>query len=57
MGKLHDHMTIKEAAEFLGVSPNTLRNWEVRSRFLNTGTLSTSTDFTEAKILKSCWSN
>ena len=57
MGKLHDYMTIKEAAEFLGISPNTLRNWGVRLRFLNTGTLSSITDFTEAKISKSCWSN
>lgn len=27
MAKLDDFFTIKEAAEFLGVSPNTLRNW------------------------------
>ena len=27
MEKLHEYMTIKEAAEYLGVSPNTLRNW------------------------------
>jgi MerR family transcriptional regulator, copper efflux regulator len=26
--KLQDYLTIKEAAAFLGVSPNTLRNWE-----------------------------
>lgn len=26
--KLQDYMQIKEAAEFLGVSPATLRNWE-----------------------------
>ncbi len=25
---LRDYLTIKEAAAFLGVSPNTLRNWE-----------------------------
>ncbi len=25
---LRDYLTIKEAASFLGVSPNTLRNWE-----------------------------
>lgn len=25
---LQDYLTIKEAASFLGVSPNTLRNWE-----------------------------
>lgn len=25
--KLSDYLTIKEAAEFLSVSPNTLRNW------------------------------
>ena len=27
MGKLHEYLTIKDAAEYLGVSPNTLRNW------------------------------
>ena len=27
MAKLRDYMTIKEAAEYLGVAPNTLRNW------------------------------
>lgn len=27
MGKLQEYMTIKEAAEYLGVVPNTLRNW------------------------------
>ncbi|MDA8564151.1 helix-turn-helix domain-containing protein [Mariniblastus sp.] len=27
MGKLDTYLTIKEAAEYLGVSPNTLRNW------------------------------
>lgn len=27
MEKLDAYLTIKEAAEFLGVSPNTLRNW------------------------------
>ena len=27
MPKLDDYMTIRQAAEFLGVSPNTLRNW------------------------------
>ena len=27
MGKLHEYMTIKEAAAYLGVAPNTLRNW------------------------------
>ncbi len=28
MGKLQKYMTIKEAAGYLGVAPNTLRNWE-----------------------------
>lgn len=28
MEKLKDFMRISEAAEYLGVSPNTLRNWE-----------------------------
>jgi len=27
MGKLDEFVTIKEAARYLGVSPNTLRNW------------------------------
>ena len=27
MTKLNEYLTIKEAAEFLGVSQNTLRNW------------------------------
>jgi MerR family copper efflux transcriptional regulator len=26
--KLSDYLRISEAAEYLGVSPNTLRNWE-----------------------------
>ena len=29
---LRDYLQIKEAAEFLGVSPSTLRNWERRGR-------------------------
>jgi DNA binding domain, excisionase family len=28
MLKIIDYLTIKEAAEFVGVTPNTLRNWE-----------------------------
>lgn len=31
---LQDYLTIKEAAEFLGVSPNTLRNWERRGKLV-----------------------
>ena len=27
MEKVRDFLRVKEAAEFLGVSPNTLRNW------------------------------
>jgi MerR family copper efflux transcriptional regulator len=27
MTKLNEFVTIKQAAEFLGISPNTLRNW------------------------------
>ena len=27
MPRLNDYLTIKEAAEYLGVSQNTLRNW------------------------------
>ena len=28
MTKLRDYLKISEAAEYLGVAPNTLRNWE-----------------------------
>lgn len=28
MTKLSDYLRVSEAAEYLGVSPNTLRNWE-----------------------------
>ncbi len=28
MDKLRDYLRISEAAEYLGVPPNTLRNWE-----------------------------
>ena len=28
MTKLNDYLRVSEAAEYLGVSPNTLRNWE-----------------------------
>jgi MerR family copper efflux transcriptional regulator len=30
--KLSDYLRISEAAEYLGVSPNTLRNWERRGK-------------------------
>ena len=29
-----DYLTIKEAAEFLGVTPLTLRNWDKNGKFL-----------------------
>ena len=32
MEKLDDYLRIKEAAEYLGVSPNTLRNWGRRRK-------------------------
>jgi MerR family copper efflux transcriptional regulator len=32
MKKLSEYVTIKEAAEFLAVSPNTLRNWELSGK-------------------------
>jgi DNA (cytosine-5)-methyltransferase 1 len=35
MTKITDFLTIKNAAEFLGVTPNTLRNWE-RSKKIST---------------------
>jgi MerR family copper efflux transcriptional regulator len=33
MDKLHDYLRIQEAAAFLGVSPNTLRNWGREDKF------------------------
>ena len=32
MPKLSEYVTIKDAAEFLAVSPNTLRNWEASGK-------------------------
>jgi len=32
MRKLDEYVMIKEAAEFLAVSPNTLRNWEASDK-------------------------
>jgi excisionase family DNA binding protein len=34
MFKLRDYLRISEAAEYLGVSPNTLRNWENAGKVL-----------------------
>ncbi len=34
MAKLRDFLRISEAAEYLGVSPNTLRNWERTGKIL-----------------------
>lgn len=34
MAKLRDFLRISEAAEYLGVSPNTLRNWERAGKIL-----------------------
>jgi len=28
MPKVDEYLTVKEAAEYLGISPNTLRNWD-----------------------------
>jgi len=28
MKKVNEYLSIKQASEFLGVTPNTLRNWE-----------------------------
>ena len=33
MAKLDEYMTIKDAAEYLGVSINTLRNWANEGKF------------------------
>ena len=32
MPKLHEYMRIKQAAEYLGVCQNTLRNWEASGK-------------------------
>ncbi len=32
MPKLHEYLRIKEAAEYLGVHQNTLRNWEAAGK-------------------------
>lgn len=32
MEKITEYLTIKEAAEFLGISPSTLRNWEKQDK-------------------------
>ncbi len=32
MRKMNDYVTIKDAAEYLAVSPNTLRNWEASGK-------------------------
>jgi MerR family transcriptional regulator, copper efflux regulator len=32
MNKITEYLTIKEAAELLGVSPSTLRNWEKQGK-------------------------
>lgn len=32
MKRFDEYMRIKEAAEFLGVTPNTLRNWEKENK-------------------------
>ncbi len=34
MNKLSDFMKIADAADYLGVSPNTLRNWETAGKIL-----------------------
>ena len=34
MEKLRNYLRIAEAAEYLGVSPNTLRNWENAGKLL-----------------------
>lgn len=34
MNKLRDFLKIADAAEYLGVSPNTLRNWESAGKIL-----------------------
>jgi MerR family copper efflux transcriptional regulator len=36
MLKLKDFLRISEAAEYLGVSPNTLRNWESAGKIVAT---------------------
>ncbi len=32
MKKIDEYLTIKKAAEYIGVTPNTLRNWEKENK-------------------------
>lgn len=34
MPKLHDYLHVKDAAKYLGVCQNTLRNWEMAGKIL-----------------------
>lgn len=34
MNKINDYLTIRVAAKFLGVAPNTLRNWEKEKKVM-----------------------
>ena len=34
MNKISDYLKIKDAAKFLGVTPNTLRNWEKEKKIV-----------------------
>lgn len=32
MKNFHNYLTVKKAAELLGISPTTLRNWDTRAK-------------------------
>lgn len=34
MKKINEYMSIKQASEFLGVTANTLRNWEIQKKVI-----------------------
>ncbi len=53
MNKILDYLTIQQAAIFLGVAPNTLRNWERAKKIIAYRNPSIIIDFIKKKILNS----
>jgi hypothetical protein len=54
MDNLQEYLRIKEAAEFIGVSESTLRNWAVKARSQPTVIRSIDTGFSRNTIWKHC---